>query len=248
MFDTRSNLNRHINSVHNGGSKTNKKQVKYPCRHKKCKKNFSRSDSRNRHEKTCNERKQKNIINKKKINNKNINTNGNENIAGNKKSKITVNKDNNVNIILLNYPPNNYSFVSDLGEILKSDDNLIMEIIKKTNTNKKRPEHHNIYFPDLKKSVGEIYKNNKWNPEKIDEIVNVMIENNTNCLKTYLEDLGLVIDKVTTEKIKTTCQEFYDTKSRKNLIGHIKMLLFANREMIKKTRKKTKNNKKNDDK
>ncbi len=242
-FNKKSNYKQHQKrkTKCNSGShsKTNKKN-KFKC--SGCKKEYSRKDSLTRHTKIC-----KSNINKNK-GNKNVNTNGNENIINNKNSKITINKDNNtnVNLILLNYPPDNYSFASDIGDILNSNENLIMEIIKKTNTNKNRPEHHNIYFPDLKKPVGEIYKNNKWNPKKIDEIVNIMIENNTECLKTYLKDLGIVLDKKTIDKIKKTYQEFYDAKSRKILADHIKMLLFANRKMIKKTRKKV-NYEENDD-
>lgn len=192
---------------------TNKKSFK--CND--CKKEYGRKDSLARHMKICN------------------NNNHNSNV--NKNTKITINKDDtNVNLILLNYPPNKYSFIADVGEILTSDENFIMEIIKKTNINKNRPEHHNIYFPDLKKSTGEIYKNNKWNPIKIDEIINVMIENNIDCLRTYLKDLGVLFDKNLINKIKNTCKEFYDTKSRKILADHIKILLFANRRMIKKTK------------
>lgn len=224
------------------GSKTAKK-IEYKC--KKCKNNFSRKDSLTRHSKIC-----KGKINKIK-GNKNTNTyiDGNENTNGdgnivNKNSpnsKITVNKDNNLNVILLNYPPDKYSFAEYIGEILSSDDNPIMEIIKKTNANKNRPEYHNVYYPDIKKSVGKIYKNNKWNAKKIDEIVNIMIENNTDCLKAYLKDLGVILNKDAINKIKKSCQEFYDESARKKLASHVKILLYDSSDMVKKTKQKTEN-------
>jgi hypothetical protein len=222
------------------GSKTNKK-IDHKC--KKCKKNFSRKDSLDRHLKIC-----KGNITKIKGND-NVNMNGNENINGNingndnikninsSNSKITVNKDNmNLNIILLNYPPDKYSFVKDIGKILSSDNNLILEIIKKTNVNKNKPQYHNIYYPDDKKSNGEIYNNNKWNIKQIDEIVNLMIEKNVDYLKEYLDEMGILFDDKIKNKIMKSCQQFYDTDARKFLRKNIKMLLFANRDMVKKTK------------
>jgi hypothetical protein len=223
------------------GSKTNKKKD-YIC--KKCGGGFDRKDSLIRHSKTC-KCKNKKIKGSNNINangNTNGNTNGNDNIMNNNKSKITVNKDNtNINIILLEYPPDHCRLLNDISEILSSNDNLIMEIIKKTNTNKNRPEHHNIYYPDLKNAVGEIYKDNKWNPKTIDEITNIMIENNTDCLRTYLKYLGILLDEETTNKIENTCKEFYNPDARKKLTKHIKLLLFEHRNMIKNTKNGTKN-------
>jgi hypothetical protein len=271
-FTRKFNLNRHINTVHKGGSKTNKKkcQIHY-CRHCNIDKKFARKDERDAHEKRCKKIKQRFVTKEisKNKENENVNTNGNENVNvntnGNENTidvKVNKNSNNNINIILLNYPPDKYSFISNLGEILNSDDNLIMEIIKKTNTNKNRPEHHNVYYPDIKNSTGfplnkiyilfngeavrkktkqclfffstgEIYKNNKWNLKTIDEIVNIMIDNNTDCLKTYLKDLGIVLDEKTIKKIKNTCQEFYNADARKKLSKHIKILLYDNRDIIK---------------
>jgi len=246
LYDQHKNRKTDCSNKYNSGSKSSKK-IDYVC--KKCKRNFSRKDLLTRHSKNCKSNTNKNKgnnnanLNGKKNINGEKNINGNENIfnKNSKNSKITVNKDNNVNVILLNYPPDKYSFASDIGSILKSDKNLIMEIIKKTNINKDRPEHHNIYYPDHKKSVGEIYKNNRWNFKKIDEIINTMIENNTDCLKTYLNDLGLSLDKDINHKITKACQEFYNVDARKKLASYIKMLLFDNRKMIKKTKSKVKN-------
>ena len=61
IFTRQYNLDRHINSVHMTGSKTNKKFKIYYC--KCCNKKFTRIDAKNRHQKSCIKRERKfNII------------------------------------------------------------------------------------------------------------------------------------------------------------------------------------------
>ena len=68
------------------------------------------------------------IINKKNGNKKSFNTKKIKN------SKININK-NKINvgsIVLLNFPPDKFAIVNDLGKILASDDNYIVSMVKKT--------------------------------------------------------------------------------------------------------------------
>jgi Zinc finger, C2H2 type. len=238
-FDRKFLYDQHRNrktDCRNDSKENGSELVEHRC--KKCEKKFSRKDSLTRHMKTC---KVKSI---KNGGNNNNNVIGNDNIVGNTNSHITINNNNNnnrVKIVLLNYPPDKFSFFGDLKKILTSNKNLIMEIFRHTNINKDHPEHHNIYYPDNKKSIGEMYTNNRWNAKKIDDIINSIIENNVRYLKEYLKDLGVVLTDDVVEKINTACQDFYDSNARKILGEHIKILLYDNRHMIKKTKQLAKN-------
>ena len=150
QFGSNYNLNRHINSVHRkkSGSKTAKKKQMYKC--VACKYETDRKDTLNRHMKSnrCKINKTK-ALNKTRALNK---IEGTKNITGNingNKNKMIISKDKinveKINVILLNFPPDKYTILKDLPKILKSDENVIMSIIKKTNLNKKKPENHNIY-------------------------------------------------------------------------------------------------------
>jgi hypothetical protein len=241
-FTRKYNLDRHMNSVHGGGSgsKTNKKCKKYYCKHcdKDRKKGFTRKDAKDDHERRCGKLKQR-FISKKNINKKNKDIDIDEDHVNPSPTKGGASGDENINIIILNYPPNINSFMSDVGEIVVSNNNLIIEIIKKTNINKNRPEHHNIYYPDLKNSIGQIYEDDKWKSKSIYEIIDMMIDNNIDRLETFLENFSLILSKNIINNIKNTCQEFRKPESRKNLVKQIKLLLFNHRDIIRDTKNKT---------
>ena len=148
------------------------------------------------------------------------------------KDKIKIDKV----VILLNFPPDKYTIAKELPKILQSNKNIIMSMIKKTNLNKKKPEHHNIYYPDSKKSHGEIYMNNKWKIKNMDEIINMIIETKTEDLSSILDEMGDIFNDDAKKRIQEVKEEFYDTKSRKMLAKHLKLLFFGKKDMIKKTR------------
>ena len=242
-FKNNYTLKRHINNIHENksGSKTAKKII-FTC--KECGYETGRKDALNRHMKSkrCKTNKMKMIKKNKTINKTkgiiNSKINGDHN-----KNKITVNNDKinigKLNVILLNFPPDKYTVLKDLPKILQSNENIIISMIKKTNLNKEKPEHHNIYYPDIKKSHGEIYKNNKWKIKNMDEIINTIIEAKTEDLSAILDEFGGIFNDKAKKRIQEIKKEFYDTKSRKMLAKHLKLLFFGKKDMIKKTKDMT---------
>lgn len=240
-FSKKQNYLRHINRLNDcvSGSKTKRKLNYHSC--EKCKKKFNRKDSLRRHLKICKYNKTKNKIkgdnNNNNVGNKNININ----IDNSPNSNVTVNKENiNVNIILLNYPPDKYTLAEDIGKILADDKDFIIKIVERTNVNKDKPEHHNIYYPDIKSAYGEMYKNNRWNTMRINEILHTILECNTDALKQFLNELGDIMNEKTKNNIMRTVEDFYNTDRRQKMMSYIKCLLYDNREMIRNTRKKVK--------
>lgn len=238
-FNRKYDLERHKNSVHGcvGGSKTNKK-LSYECQY--CKKPFTRKDSLSRHDKTC--KSKTNIKNGPRQNtnhgSKDIATHGDHN-------KIFANETNN--IIKNNYNINLVVFAKDgiqnltydeLIELFGSNDNLIEALIKIVNLNPNKPQHHNIYYPDLKTTHGEVFEDEKWIKKKIDEILEILIDAKLDDLNDILKDFTY-LDKETKKKIRETIEDYDNSKpqTRKKLKTYLKPILYNNKEMIMKTRK-----------
>lgn len=253
IFTNKRNLIRHMNYC---SKNIDDEKIRYEC--EKCGKNYSRKDALIRHLRECDGDKvnKVNEVNANKTNGINGNKNKNNGIIGSKhsvaigkKSKISVKKDcttnNTVNnlVVLLNFPPDKYTMGEDLGKILTSDENFIVSMVKKMNVNENKPEQHNIYYPDIKSGHGEIYTNNKWNTKKIDEILNMLVETKTEDLNSILNEMNGILNEKTKNKIRETIKEFYDTKSRNNLKSHLKVILYDGKNIIKKTKKITEENK-----
>lgn len=240
QFDHKTNYNHHLNrktacnknnKFIKNGSKTNK-IINHKCN--QCKKSFSRKDSLTRHLKIC-----KGNINKNKINGKNnginSNINGDNNVAHLNnfiKTPIYINlvfyaKDG---IKSLNY--------DELNKLLGSKENLIEALTKTINLNPDKPEHHNIYYSDLKSANGEVYENKKWVTKKINEILETLIDAKIEDLNEILNDMNDFLNKKTRNKIKETIKHFALEKhgSRKKLKSYLKPLLYNHKDMIIKTR------------
>ena len=234
-------INRKIKCKKNNGSKTNRKLLEHMC--EKCEKKFSRKDSLKRHYATCK-------VNKKTINNKNRNLKNTNNVRRMNNSKINnginknsggININGDVKVVLLNYPPDKNIIMGALEEILDSNDNINISMIKKININENKPEHHNIYYPDIKSSHGEIFTENRWNTKKIDEILNIILESGTDILKKILNGIEEISDNETKERIKNCIDDYCNADARKKLKSHLKVLLYGGKDIIKKTRKITNN-------
>jgi len=231
-------LDRHKNSVHSSGSKTNKKPITYGCRHKNCKKKFNRKDSRDRHEKSCAKYiKQKTIINKKNINNQGINNKGDKN-------KICYNSPNSNNVVNINLVIFSKDGIANLNyqelqKLFGSNENLLQTLIKSVNLNPNKPQHHNIYYPDLKSTHGEVYEDKKWISKKIDEILDTLLDAKLEDLNEILNDMNDFLNKKTRNKIKETIESFDYRKpnDRKKLKKYLKPMLHNHRDLIEKTRK-----------
>ncbi|XWV26672.1 zf-C2H2-N-terminal protein [Tupanvirus soda lake] len=166
QFKRKQDLNRHMSCTKGcaNGSKTNKKIQSFNCRY--CKKSFNRKDNMQRHLKTC------------KLNTTNINVNNSKNFAiNNGKNGVAVNNSPiSINLIVFTKDGVDNLSYGELNEILGSNENLVQALIKTVNLNPDKPEHHNIYYSDLKSTYGEVYENKTWVKRKIDEILNTLID------------------------------------------------------------------------
>jgi hypothetical protein len=231
IFDRKSNYTNHINRKNKCkyNSKTSKK-INPSCPN--CCKEFSRKYSVDRHLKVC---KGDLTKTKGKIN-YNIKISGNNNNTKIDKSKKII---NNINIISLNFPPDKYTLSEDLDKILSTNNDSVIEIVKKTNV-KKNKSKHNIYSSNKNSLYDEIYMNgrrNRINTRNVDEILNMILQTKTEDLNDFLNEMGDILKDETKEKIKQAIKKFYDTKSRKTLKSHLKIILFDNKDMVKKTKK-----------
>lgn len=249
IFTKKSNYERHINRKNECDGKVKNNECEY------CGNCYSRKDSLKRHYTTC-EKKEANQINinkskinmdKSKINGRDENTNIDKkiidsvinNINGNENGSINV---DNRKIILLNFPPSETNVMEVLDKILASDENINIAIIKNVNFNKEKPENHNIYYPDIKSSYGEVYTDDRWNNKKIDEILNLLLLNNSENLNKIFKKLGNFLNDETKEKIQAGISDFYNGDIRKKIKSYLKAILFDGRDAVKKTKKEVASN------
>jgi hypothetical protein len=126
-----------------------------------------------------------------------------------------------------------------LGRGFKSLEHLIEHV----HFNKNKPEYHNIYLPSTKESHVMCYNGKRWKLEHSDEKIRELIDDK----ETYLVDeYDKLKDKLSAgdkKKFERFMASLEDDKQNKIRKGDIKLLLYNNRELVKETRRKVKENK-----
>jgi hypothetical protein len=238
-FSRKYELNRHLNRITDcvTGSKTNKKNIEYKC--KDCKKKFTRNDSLIRHKKICKNKK----ININTQNSKNVNINNGDNNSAFIKSPISINL-----VVFTKDGINNLTY-NEIKALFKDKGNLVEKLIKIVNLNPNKPQHHNIFFNDLKSTYGESYQVNNlkphkksWISNKIDELIHLLIDAKLEDLNDILNDMNDFLNEKAKDEIRNTIIKLDYSKPnvRKKLISYLKPILYNHRDMIIKTRKLTK--------
>lgn len=164
-----------------------------------------------------------NKTNNKTINNKVINND----------NKIIIN--NTINNISISYPPDINNYSTHLLMTLLGADNLLTKFIEETNTNKDKPQYHNIICPY---KVGEVYQNNKWTKHTIKNIANLIIEHITEYINFWLNVAKSGKNKHDIKLLQDFLDKLKNMKKRKSMQLDISNVLSQNTTLLKESREK----------
>jgi hypothetical protein len=248
IFNKKSNYENHINRKN--PCQFSEKAPKLPvikCNY--CKKQYSRRDVCNKHQKTCKQFiKETNI--KQKMGNKNQVING-ENGVINYKNKIT----NNISIINHNYNlvPFGKEGIDHLDDedkisIFCSKDNPMVKIILKTNLDPKKIYYHNVGILDLHSANGSIFDGKKWVSEKNDIIVEKLLNSKEADLLEVHDDIREQFSDKKNKTIENKLVELAHTirpstesqiKLKKKLMASLKTSLYNHRDLAISAKKMT---------
>ena len=174
------------------------------CEH--CNKIFSRKSNLIRHYKTCKEKKTyfelKNLKKLVKLLNDQLKEKDKQMTKQLKEKdkqinelikKVGINISNNHiqnNIKILAYNKTDISHLKDKDYIdfLKHSNFCVPHMIKKIHFDPTKPENHNIYISNLKNNNIMVYDGNKWNINDRSEIIEDLLEDNTNILEDKIEN------------------------------------------------------------
>jgi len=113
--------------------------------------------------------------------------------------------------------------------------------VRKTITNGSKSNHREN-TSDLKSSYEEVYENKQWVKEKIDEILERLVDLKTDDLDGVINDMEDFLGKKARQKIKNAIENIDYSKPgyRKKLRLYLRPILYNHKDMIIKTRKLTK--------
>jgi hypothetical protein len=138
---------------------------------------------------------------------------------------------NNVNINLLNYKDTDTSHLTnnDYKKCLEQASRCVLKLIEKVHFNPEKPENMNIYISNMKNNYMMMYKDNKWNLVKKEEMDSV-----------YNHKEDLIIEWFNLNKdpeLLKYFERFMDLKEDKPTVDAIqeeyKLMMFNNRNLIK---------------
>jgi hypothetical protein len=144
-------------------------------------------------------------------------------------NNTTINVTNNIN--LLNYKDTDTSHLTnnDYKKCLEQASRCVLKLIEKVHFNPDKPENMNIYISNMKNNYMMMYKENKWNLVKKEEMDSV-----------YNHKEDLIIEWFNLNKdpeLMKYFERFMDLKEDKPTVDAIqeeyKLLLFNNRNLIK---------------
>src|SRR5271154_5778667 len=93
----------------------------------------------------------------------------------------------------------------------------------KVNFDPNKPHHHNVYYPDIKSTYGEVFEDQQWTKKKINEILNTLIDAKREDLNNILNEISEFINKKTRNKMKEVLHNtnYTELDYRKRLIRYL---------------------------
>jgi hypothetical protein len=148
----------------------------------------------------------------------------------NTNSNNTINVTNNIN--LLNYDKTDTSHLTDKDyeKCIKHVYDCVVKMIEKVHFNPEKPENMNLYISNIKSNHIMMYKDNKW-----------LLVNNAEVESIYADKDNLIHEWIELNKIKDTellgqfnkCTNM-DESSLKRVYDKVKLLLFNQRDIVRK--------------
>ncbi len=199
----------------------------------KCGKIFSKPFSLKRHLNTvCKNKKSDNTI---------ITDTNNGNI-----NQFNIGNNNNLIIKQYNLLPFNKDGIDCLSTpdkiaIYSSAESAIEMIVIKINLDPKKINHHNVGYTDVHKGYGIIFDGDRWLTERIDVILEALLETKENDLKKIHDEIKIFLTDDSNNTIKNKLNDLnrilrpkniFDVKSKKILIAHLKKHFYNNKHLV----------------
>jgi len=177
-----------------------------------------------------------------------INNNNNSN---NNNSNNTTN-----NTVILNFGSDNASKKLSKKEIQyivnASKEYLFQRSIEVTHFNNKHPDLQNVYIPDKKMQMANIYKDDKFILKEVDSVIHDLITDHQNNLDDYRKMDDIIISDKKREEMEEYVDNFHtfnESGSNKqkqvydDVTDNIKLILYNNKDKVKDTEKRVKRKK-----
>ena len=149
-------------------------------------------------------------------------------------NNITNNVQNNIKILAYNKTDLSHLKDKDYMKFLNHNCFCVPHMIKQIHFDPQKPENHNIYISNIKNNYVMAYDGNKWNIKDRNEVIDDMLESNTNILEDKIED-WLETGKEYPEIMKKF-NNYLEKKENDVVLNkikqEIKFILFNNRKMI----------------
>ena len=100
----------------------------------------------------------------------------------------TQNIQQNIKILAYNKTDMTHLKDKDYLKFMNHSNFCVPHMIKKLHFDPRKPENHNIYISNLKNNFVMVYNGDQWNIRDRNEVINDMIEDNTNILEDKIED------------------------------------------------------------
>ena len=146
----------------------------------------------------------------------------------------TNNIQNNIKILAYNKTDISHLEDKDFLGFMNHSNFCIPHMIKKLHFDPDKPENHNIYISNLKNNHIMIYDGDKWNIKDRKDIIEDIIEDNTNILEDKIEDWiehGKKYPKIM-KKFKRYIDKKEDDIVLDKIKQEIKFILYNNRKII----------------
>ena len=158
-----------------------------------------------------------------------------------KKVGVNIGTQNNINNIqqnikILAYNKTDMTHLKDKDylKFMNHSNFCVPHMIKKLHFDPRKPENHNIYISNLKNNFVMVYNGDQWNIRDRNEVINDMIEDNTNLLEDKIED-WLEKGKQYPQIMKKF-NRYLEKKENDIVIDkikqEIKFILYNNREIV----------------